>query len=65
MTGKSLPHESAPHPMALAVTFTILALALILLIAFIVRQERKARRIEKTLDYSKVREWHDDDDDQQ
>lgn len=49
--------------MALAVTLTIIALALALLIAFIVRQERKARRIEKTLDYSKVREWHDDDDD--
>lgn len=49
--------------MALTATFTILALALLLLIAFIVRQERKARRIEKTLDYSKVREWRDDDDD--
>lgn len=49
--------------MALTLTLTILALALILLIVFIVRQERKARRIEKTLDYSKVREWHDEDDD--
>ena len=49
--------------MPIALTLTILALALVLLIAFIVRQERKARRIEKTLDYSKVREWHDEDED--
>lgn len=49
--------------MALTLTFTILGLALILLIAFIVRQERNTRRIEKTLDYSKVREWDDEDDD--
>lgn len=49
--------------MAITLTLTILAIALILLIVFIVRQERKARRIEKTLDYSKVREWRDEDDD--
>lgn len=49
--------------MALTLTITVLAVALILLIVFIVRQERKTRRIEKTLDYSKVREWHDEDED--
>ncbi len=49
--------------MAIVLTITVIAVALILLIAFIVRQELKTRRIEKTLDYSKVREWHDDDED--
>lgn len=48
--------------MALALTLTILGLALVLLIAFIVRQERKTRRVERNLDYSKVREWDDDED---
>lgn len=48
--------------MALALTLTILIVALALLVAFIVRQERKTRRVEKTLDYSKVREWDDDED---
>lgn len=48
--------------MAITLTLTILGVALVLLVAFIVRQERKTRRIEKTLDYSKVREWNDDED---
>lgn len=48
--------------MAIVITLAVLLLALALLVIFIVRQERKTRRIEKTLDYSKVREWQDEDD---
>lgn len=39
----------------------ILGLAAILLIAWIVRLQRKSRAIEKTIDYSKMKEWKDDD----
>jgi uncharacterized protein YoxC len=49
--------------MNLFLSIAIIAVVLVLLVAFIVRQERKTRRIEKTLDYSKVREWNDEDDD--
>lgn len=41
----------------------ILGLAAALLIAWIVRLQRKSRAIEKTLDYSKIKEWKDDEDD--
>lgn len=39
----------------------ILGLAAILLIAWIVRLQRKSRALEKTIDYSKMKEWKDDD----
>lgn len=48
--------------MALTITLVILTAAMVLLIAFIARQERKTRRIEKTLDYSRVRKWDDEED---
>ncbi|GEM_PF-1749528 len=41
----------------------ILGLAAALLIAWIVRLQRKSRELEKTLDYSKMKEWKDDEDD--
>lgn len=41
----------------------ILGLAAALLITWIVRLQRKSKTIEKTLDYSKMKEWKDDDDD--
>ncbi|MDZ7786972.1 MAG: hypothetical protein U5K73_02195 [Halofilum sp. (in: g-proteobacteria)] len=41
----------------------ILGLAAALLIAWIVRLQRRSREIEKTLDYSKMKEWKDDDED--
>ena len=40
----------------------ILGLAAALLIAWIVRLQRRSREIEKTLDYSKMKEWKDDED---
>ena len=49
------------HPIVIIVV--ILGLAAALLIAWIVRLQRKSRAIEKTLDYSKMKEWKDDDDD--
>ncbi len=39
----------------------ILGLAAALLIAWIVRLQRKSRALEKTIDYSKMKEWKDDD----
>lgn len=47
----------------IVIIFAILGLAAALLIAWIVRLQRKSRAIEKTLDYSKMKEWKDDDDD--
>ncbi len=41
----------------------ILGLAAVLLVAWIVRLQRKSKAIEKTLDYSKMRQWKDDDED--
>lgn len=41
----------------------ILGLAAALLVAWIVRLQRRSREIEKTLDYSKMKEWKDDDED--
>lgn len=41
--------------------FIVLAVAAILLFAFIARLQRRSREIEKTIDYSKMREWKDDD----
>jgi len=40
----------------------ILGLAAALLIAWIVHLQRRSREIEKTLDYSKMKEWKDDED---
>jgi hypothetical protein len=40
----------------------ILGFAAALLIAWIVRLQRRSREIEKTLDYSKMKEWKDDED---
>jgi hypothetical protein len=47
----------------LLIIAVILGLAAALLIAWIVRLQRKSREIEKTLDYSKMKEWKDEDED--
>lgn len=41
--------------------FIVLAVAGILLFAFISRLQRRSREIEKTIDYSKMKEWKDED----
>ena len=45
----------------LLIIVVILGLAAALLIAWIVRLQRKSRALEKTIDYSKMKEWKDDD----
>ena len=47
--------------MRLLIILAILGLAAVLLVGWIGRLQRKSREIEKTLDYSKMREWKDDD----
>jgi predicted Holliday junction resolvase-like endonuclease len=47
------------HPILVIVA--ILAIAVGLLVAYIRRLQRKSREIEKTIDYSKMRKWEDDD----
>lgn len=45
-------------------TWILLAIAAFCVAAFISymrRQMRKSREIEKTIDYSKIRKWEDDD----
>ena len=37
------------------------AVAVIMLVAYIRRLQRKSNEIEKTLDYSRMKEWKDDD----
>lgn len=39
----------------------VLGAAALALVAWIVRLQRKSRSIEKTLDYTKMKEWKDDD----
>ncbi len=45
----------------IVIIVAILGLAAVLLIAWIVRLQRKSRALEKTIDYSKMKEWKDDD----
>ena len=47
--------------MRLFIVLAILALAVVLLIGWIGRLQRKSRALEKHLDYSKMKEWQDDD----
>jgi len=47
--------------MRILIVLVILALAVILLVGWIGRLQRKSQEIEKTIDYSKMREWKDDD----
>ena len=39
----------------------ILGLAVVLLIGYISRLQQKSREIDKRIDYSKMKEWKDDD----
>ena len=48
-------------PVRLLIVLAILGLAAVLLVGWIGRLQRKSRRIEKDLDYSKMREWKDED----
>lgn len=52
----------AEGEMAVLLTGTILAIAVILVIAFVVRQARRARRLQAEIDYSRVRRWEDEED---
>ena len=47
--------------MRLLIVVAILGLAAVLLVGWIGRLQRKSRQIEKTIDYSKMREWKDED----
>lgn len=47
--------------MEILLVVIVLAIAAILLIAWIVRLQRRSGEIEKNIDYSKMREWKDDD----
>lgn len=47
--------------MEILLVVIVLAIAAILLAAWIVRLQRRSREIEKNIDYSKMREWKDDD----
>ena len=47
--------------MRLVLVVVILAAAAIVLVAWIARLQRKGKAIEKTIDYSKMKEWKDDD----
>ena len=49
--------------MGLVAAVGIVARAIVLVVAFIVRQMRRVREIEKSIDYSKVRKWDDEDED--
>jgi len=48
--------------MRLILVLVVLAVAALLLIAWIARLQRKSREVEKTIDYNKMKEWKDDDD---
>lgn len=43
------------------IVIALLLLAVALLTAYFVRLFRRSREIERTLDYSKMKEWKDDD----
>lgn len=45
----------------LVATIAVLALAVILLAAYLTRLFRRSRELEKRIDYSKMKEWKDDD----
>ena len=47
--------------MRILLVLVILAVAALLLFGWIGRLQRRSREIEKTIDYSKMREWKDDD----
>lgn len=46
---------------ALLATIVILVLAAALLAAYLVRLFRRSRELEKRIDYSKMKEWKDED----
>lgn len=48
--------------MRILLVLVVLAVAALALFAWIARLQRKGRAIEKTIDYSKMKEWKDDDD---
>lgn len=47
--------------MRVVLVLVILGAAALMLIAWIARLQRKSKAIEKTIDYSKMKEWKDDD----
>lgn len=47
--------------MRIVIVLAILGLAAVLLIGWIGRLQRKSRALEKHIDYSKMKEWKDDD----
>ena len=48
-------------PVRILIVVALLVVAALLLIAWIRRLQRKSREIEKTIDYSKMKEWKDED----
>lgn len=45
----------------LVIVLVVLLLAAVLLTAYLIRLFRRSRDIERKLDYSKMKEWKDDD----
>lgn len=45
----------------LLVMIAVLVLAVVLLAAYLVRLFRRSRELEKRIDYSKMKQWDDDD----
>lgn len=48
--------------MGLAIATGVVILAIVLVVAYIVRQLRRVKRMQAAIDYSKVRRWKDDED---
>lgn len=48
-------------PVRILIVVAVLAVAALLLVAWIRRLQRQSREIEKTIDYSKMKEWKDED----
>lgn len=48
--------------MRFLLVIVVVAVAAIMLYGWIARLQRKSNELEKTIDYSKMREWKDDDD---
>ena len=51
--------------MGALLAITIVAVAVVLVVAYIVRQARRVRRLQEQINYSRVRPWTDDEEDEE
>jgi hypothetical protein len=47
----------------LAIAGGVVTVAIVLIVAYIIRQLRRVKRLQADIDYSKVRHWKDEDED--